>query len=142
MYVRNKVHMTPPVNYAGVTFSRNDHKNTESDKDTKIHKATPVNEVQATFKTIDRDVLEEIPENDAQDSVNYEEKCEIKDAAQAEEPPKCDPKEAPKGLLSDILGDKFSLEDILLFASLFLLVSGQIDDEILLLAGVLLLFSN
>lgn len=142
MYVRNKAHMTPPVNYAGVTFSRNDQKNTERDKDTKIHKATPVSEVQATFKTIDPDPLEEIPENNVEDTVNTEDKCEIKDAAKAEEPSKCVPKEAPKGLLSDIFGDKFSLEDILLFASLFLLVSGQIDDEILLLAGVLLLFSG
>ena len=49
---------------------------------------------------------------------------------------KCD------AILSKLSDGKFSLEDILLFASLFLLASGQTEDELLLLAGVILLLGN
>ena len=133
MYVRSRVPMTPPVNYAGVTFSRSDPQSTEREKDTKIHKATQIGEIKPAPRSVLEDIEADDAENCAEEQEVIEEKCEIKEASR---------QEAPKGLLSDILGDKFTLEDILLFAALFLLVSGQIDDEILLLAGILLLFCN
>lgn len=138
MYVRSRVPMTPPVNYAGVTFSRSDPQSTEREKDTKIHKATQNSEIKPAPRSVLVDIEADDVENCAKEQEVIEEKCDIKETVHEQEAPKC----AEKGLLSDILGDKFTLEDILLFAALFLLVSGQIDDEILLLAGILLLFFN
>jgi len=142
MYVRSRVPMTPPVNYAGVTFSRGEPQSTEREKDTKIHKATQNSEIKPAPRSVFEDIEADDVENCAKEQEVIEEKCDIKKSVHEQEAPKCAEKEAQKGFLSDILGDKFTLEDILLFAALFLLVSGQIDDEILLLAGILLLFCN
>lgn len=159
MYVRrNRASLTPPVNYAGVAFSKDQPTNNIHDKDTKIHKAhrVPAADVIAPFKEKEQEKTEDILEGEIQ---KYD------DISPAQEPADAEPavsgthdipnetvkesekteeikKEEPKGILSDLLDGKFSIEDILLFASLFLLVSGQIDDEILLLAGVLLLLNH
>lgn len=157
MYVRrNRASLTPPVNYAGVAFSKDQPTNHIHDKDTKIHKAPPAKDITAPFKEKEREKTEEFLEGEIQKNDDISPAQEPADAepivSDAHDIPK-EPvkesekteeirKEEPKGILSDLLDGKFSIEDILLFASLFLLVSGQIDDEILLLAGVLLLLNH
>ena len=54
----------------------------------------------------------------------------------------CEDKKKSEGFLSNIFGEKFSLEDLIFIGILILLVSGKADDEIMLIIGLLLLISS
>ena len=142
MYVRNDISgrsrapMAPPVNYAGTAFSREKHQDPDQDTEVKIHKAE--NDVSTKFKVIEQ--AQELAKPSECESNGDQSNNELDCGSCLETASTQAEKEEQKGILSEILGEKLSLEDILLFASLFLLVFGEIDDEILLLAGVLLLF--
>lgn len=141
MYVRrNHLPLTPPANYAGVAFSSDAPSESQ---ETKIHKAENVakSDISVPFKI----------QNEPNKEKNPEPKCEIEEIDEepvpqeqeifcnsSDEYEKCE----QKGLFSDLFDTKLSIEDVLLFASLFLLASGQIDDEILVLAGILLIVSH
>lgn len=129
MYVRRPHPLSPPANYAGVAFSMDQPKADTMEQPTKIHKASEqhaqIHEEKSPALLPARDettVLNDIEDKDEKNSNNEEIKCDA--------------------ILSKLSDGKFSLEDILLFASLFLLASGQTEDELLLLAGVILLLCN
>lgn len=148
MYVRrSRPPLTPPVNYAGVAFSKDQPTSEGISKDTKIHKALPppASKSTAPIKEEELVIPQQTSENEApktDDTSPTQASADTEDMQKTPEKEGDRAKALPKGILSDFLDGKFTIEDILLFASLFLLVSGQIDDEILLLAGVLLLLRD
>ena len=151
MYVRrNHTSLTPPVNYAGVAFSSELPKQQESSDETKIHKAESslASDVSAPFKIKNEEFaskafedMTKISESEPIEEIQVQEITNVS-LSQENERKENVGKEETTGIFSDIFGAQFTFEDILLFASLFLLISGQTDDEILILVGVLLLLCH
>jgi len=142
MYVKRTHPLSPPANYAGVAFSKERTNAAGVTDTTKIHKAQEQKSKNpALLPAREVDAVIDEPQEDIATS---EPKDEIAPTPEAASDGLQDSENSNKegGILSKLSEGKFSLEDILLFASLFLLASGQTEDELLLLAGVILLLCN
>jgi hypothetical protein len=145
MYIKKyPKRVTPPVNYAGCAFSLpSELEHLESDE-TKIHKArlqskAPADTLvgaQGANLQADGESTQNFtpPENVSTEDTDIGPLSDNSlDGANSED---------ASGAISNLISEKFTLEDIISLAAVLLLISGNTDDELLLLAGLLLLIGQ
>jgi|GEM_PF-2511043 len=118
----------PPPGYNGVTFSRN----YQPSPNVRIPAKSP-----ESAEDADEDIPREEPMLDAQPTEPAE-TAEPAEDTQSEEAGYDAGEGAGHDILNDIASKEFRMEDLLLIGAVLLFVSGDLDGDIMLLLGLLL----
>ncbi len=134
---------SPPPNYRGVAFSRDYRPEAE------LHSSGDSEETKARESiALPEQLQENTPENSSTNGQYTDENTDLENASPQSESAKEDSQgseneqdsvESESGFFSSsLLSKKMSIEDLLIIGAVILFVSGELDGDLLLLLGLLL----